>query len=403
LEEPQQQTDEINLIDYIIVLAKRKKLILRITLGAAILTTIISLIMPLIYRGETRILPPQESGSSLAMQMISQVAGGAASGFAGSALGIRNPNEMYVEMLRSRFIFDRIIDRFKLMELYDKEYRVDTYKELEGNIDIQDDKKSGIITIGVEDKDPKRAAEMANAFVEELRSLTKGLAISEAAQRRLFYEEQLKEVKGSLIKAEEGMQGFQEKTGALQMDEQAKAVIEGIANLRAQIAAKEVEMKVMKTYSTANNPDLQKAEEALKGMKSEMSKLEVKEKGSSHNTLMPTGKMPAVGTEYVRKLRDVKFNETLYGLLLNQYELAKIDEARSATIIQVIDKATPPEKKAKPKRALMVVLATCMGLFFSVFLAFFLEYKEKEAGNPENRKRFETLREYLKFRRKDVV
>ncbi|MBM4137824.1 MAG: hypothetical protein FJ241_13505 [Nitrospira sp.] len=197
------------------------------------------------------------------------------------------------------------------------------------------------------------------------------------------------------------MTGFQEKTGALQIDEQAKAAIEGIANLRAQIAAKEVELKVMKTYSTPNNPDLQKAEEALRGMKVELSKLEVKGGSRAPDPLMPTGRMPAVGTEYIRKLREVKFNETLYELLLNQYELARLDEAKDAAIIQVIDKAVPPEKKAKPKRALMVVLATFMGFFCSIFVAFFMEYKERESSNPENRERFETLKRYIRFRRKE--
>ncbi|MBM4136839.1 MAG: lipopolysaccharide biosynthesis protein, partial [Nitrospira sp.] len=240
------QEDEINILDYLIVLAKRKKLIIKITLGVATITAIISLIMTPIYKGETKILPPQQGSSSMAMQMISQVAGGAA-GLAGSALGIKTPDEMYVDMLKSRSVLDRIIDRFKLMELYDEEYRVDARKALEDVLEVQADKKSGIITLSVEDKDPKRAADMANAFVEELKNLTKGLAVTEASQRRLFYEEQLKDVKESLVKAEEGMKGFQEKTGALQIDEQAKAAIEGIANLRAQIAAKEVELKVMKT------------------------------------------------------------------------------------------------------------------------------------------------------------
>lgn len=118
-------------------------------------------------------------------------------------------------MLKSRSVLDRIIDRFKLMELYDVKYRVDARKALEGVLEVKSDKKSGIITISVEDKDPQRAADMANAFVEELKNLTKGLAVTEASQRRLFYEEQLKDAKESLLKAEEGMTGFQEKTGAL--------------------------------------------------------------------------------------------------------------------------------------------------------------------------------------------
>jgi len=390
--------DEINLLDYLIVLLKRKKLIIFITLGAAVITAIISLIMPSIYRAETRILPPQTGSSSTALGMLSQMTG--VSEIAGSALGLKTPGDLYVGMLKSRTVADRIIERFNLMKLYDSEYREDAREHLvEDVLQAEIDKDSGIINIGVEDKDPKRAADMANAFVEELKNLTKGLAVTEAAQRRLFFEEQLKDTKMALIKAEEEMQGFQEKTGALQVEEQAKAVIEGIANLRAQIAAKEVQLRVMRTYATAQNPDLQRSEDELKGLKAELGKLEAKG-GSGHDPIIPTGRMPEVGTEYARKLRDLKFNETLYELLTKQYEAAKLDEAKEAAVIQVIDKAIPPEKKAKPKRTLMVLIATFTGFFLSIFVAFFAEYKERASKEPENKERFETLKKYAMFRKK---
>jgi len=203
----------------------------------------------------------------------------------------------------------------------------------------------------------------------------------------------------ALVKAEEEMQGFQEKTGALQVDAQTKAVIEGIAMLRAQIAAKEVQLKVMRTYATAQNPDFQRAEDELNGLKAELGKLEAKG-GSGHDTIIPTGRMPEVGTEYVRKLRDLKFYEDLYELLTKQYEAAKLDEARDAAVIQVIDKAIPPEKIAKPKRILMILIATFTGFFLSIFVAFLAEYKERASKDPENRERFETLKRYATFRLK---
>ena len=390
--------DEINLLDYLIVLLKRKKLIISITLGAAVITAIISFIMTPIYRAETRILPPQTGSSSTALSMLTQMAG--VPDIASTALGLKTPGDLYVGMVKSRTIADRIIDRFNLIKLYDTEYREDARKQLiEDILQAETDKDSGIISIGVEDKDPKRAADMANAFVEELKNLTKGLAVTEASQRRLFFEEQLKDTKMALVKAEEEMQGFQEKTGALQVDAQTKAVIEGIAMLRAQIAAKEVQLKVMRTYATAQNPDFQRAEDELNGLKAELGKLEAKG-GSGHDTIIPTGRMPEVGTEYVRKLRDLKFYEDLYELLTKQYEAAKLDEARDAAVIQVIDKAIPPEKKAKPKRILMILIATFTGFFLSIFVAFFAEYKEKASTDPENKERFETLKRYATFRLK---
>lgn len=387
--------DEINLLDYLIVLLKRKRLIIGITLGAAIITAIISLIMPPIYRAETKILPAQQDSSSMA-QTISQLPG--AAGLAGGAFGIKTPNELHIGLLKSRPVLDPIIDRFKLMGLYKTKSREDARNALSNALEARDDKKSGIITVGVEDKDPKRAADMANAFVEELKNLNKGLAVTEASQRRLFFEGQLKDAKESLIKAEESMKGFQEKTGAIKMDEQAKAVIGGIANLRAQAAAKEVQFKVMRTYATPQNPDLQRAEEELRGLRVELSKLEAKGGGQNPDPLMPTGRIPGVGTEYVRKLRDFKYNEALYEILLRQFETAKLDEAKDAAIIQVIEKAIPPEKRAKPKRRQMVMIAMVTGFFISVFTAFFMEYIEKSSKGPDNKERFETLRKYFNFR-----
>ena len=393
--------DEINLLDYLIVILKRKKLIVGITLGAAIITAIIVfLIMTPIYMAQTRILPPQTGSSSIALGMLSQMAGAAGAQSITESLGLKSPSDLYVGMLESRTIADKIIDRFNLMKLYEADYREDARKQLlEDVFEAETDKDSGIITISIEDKDPKRAADMANAFVEELKNLTKGLAVTEASQRRLFFEDQLKDTKMALVKAEEGMQGFQEKTGALQVDEQTKAVIEGIAMLRAQIAAKEVQLRVMRTYATAQNPDLQRAEDELKGLKAELGKLEATG-GSGHDPLIPTGRMPEIGTEYVRKLRDLKFYEDLYELLTKQYEAAKLDEARYAAVIQVIDKAIPPEKIAKPKKLLIILIATFTGFFLSLFVAFFAEYKEKALEEPENKKRFETLKKYAIFWRK---
>ncbi len=387
-----QQEDEINLLDLLIVLLKRKRLIMAVTFGIALVTAIISLLMPPIYRAETRILPPQTSSSS-ALGMLSALSGEV--GLAG-AIGIKTPSDLYAGLLKSNTVLDRIIERFKLMELYKQKYLMDTRKSLLDNIDIAVDSKSGIITLSVDDKDPVRAADMANAFVDELRKLTRGLAITEASQRRLFFEEELKNTKLNLMKTEEEFRRLQERTGAIKVEEQAKAIIEGIADLRAQIAAKEVELKVMRTYSTPNNPDLQKAEEALRAMKAELKKLEEKG-GKNPDPLIPTGRLPEVGIEYIRKLRDLKYNETLYELLTKAYEAARLDEARDAVIIQVVDKAIPPDKRAKPKRTLMVIVATFVGFFLSVFIAFILEWRNRALENSEDRKRLDAIKSYLRF------
>ncbi len=392
------QEDEIDLLDYLIVLAKRKSFIIKVTFGFAIIAAIVSLVMSPIYKAETKILPPVNGSSGIATQLMNQL------GQLSSIAGISNipingkaPNELYIGLLKSRTVLDGIIDRFDLMKLYRKRYRENVREKLINNVlSVRDDKKSGIITINIEDKDPKRAAEMANAFVEELQKLNTGLAITQASQRRLYFEEQLQAAKASLTQAEENVKGFQEKTGTLHIESQAKAVLEGIGMIRAQIAAKEVELKVMKTYSTPQNPDLKRVEETLRGLRAELAKMEGKG-GKGHDPLMPTGRMAQLGTDYAKQLRDLKFNEVLYGLLLQQYEAAKLDEAKNATTIQVIDKAVPPEKRVKPKRTMIVILGAIIGFFLSVFAAFLVEYRERANENAEDRERFDTLKKYLSF------
>ncbi|MCL5884141.1 MAG: Wzz/FepE/Etk N-terminal domain-containing protein [Deltaproteobacteria bacterium] len=360
---------EIKLTELLAMLAKHKKIIGGITAGAAVVSLAISLVLTPIFRAETKILPPQQGSSNIAAQLLNQMGGIAT--LASSAVGMKGQNEMYIGILRSRTVSDKMVDRFGLMKLYGVKYREDARNRLAGALTATSG-KDGMIAVSVEDRDPKRAAEMANAFVEEMMAVSKGLAVTEAAQRRLFFEEQLKDVKMALVKAEEGARGFQEKTGALKIDDQARAVIQGIGTLRAQIAAKEVQYKVAQTYATSQNPDLQRIEEELRGLKSELNKLEQKG-GSGHDPLMPTGRMPSVGMEYLRKLRDVKYNETLYELLAKQYELAKLDEARDAVVIQVVDRAIQPEKKTKPKRAFIVAMSTFTGFLFSIFLAVYIE------------------------------
>jgi len=394
IEDVRQNEDEINLIDYAIVLLKRKKLIVGIPLVCVAITLIISLVIPNIYRAETRILAPQEGNAGTAAQLLSQVGSGL-SGFSGK-LGVNNQSDLYVGMLQSRTVLDTIITRFDLKKRYEDKTFEDARKSLKEHIAAQIDPKSNIIVLAVEDKDPQQAADMANAFVEELRKLTKGLSITEAAQRRLFFEEQLKDTKESLIKVEESMKSFQERTGALHVDEQVKAVIKNVAQLRAEIAAKEVELRVVKTYATPHNPDLQRAEETLAGMKSELAKIESKS-GASYDPLMPTGRMPSVGTDYIRRLRDLKFNETLYELLTKQYEAAKIDEARGAAVIQVIDRAIPPEKRERPKRTVMLVVAGAVSFLLSIVTVLLLDYRERISADPDNRQRIEQLKKYAEL------
>jgi uncharacterized protein involved in exopolysaccharide biosynthesis len=193
----------------------------------------------------------------------------------------------------------------------------------------------------------------------------------------MFFEDQLRQTKESLTRAEEEIKGFQQRTGMFQVDAQARAIIEGIANLRARIAAKEVEARVLRSFATAQNPDLQRTEEEIRALRAELEKVETA-KGQGFDPLMPSGRVPEMGTEYLRKLRQLKYNETLYELLAKQYELAKLDEARDAVVIQVIDPAVPPERKSRPKRAVIVLASALLGFLGSAGMLSVMEIRKAD-------------------------
>ena len=355
-----QSDDEISLLDIAIVLAKHKKLILGLPFLAAVITAGLTLLMPNIYTGRAVLMPPQQQQSTAAM-MLGQL--GALAGVAGGSLGIKNPNDLYVGMLKSRTVADALIGQFNLQELYDEETLVETRKELEDNTTISSG-KDGLIVIEVEDEVPQRAADMANAYVAQLEKLTSNLAVTEAGQRRLFFEKQLLQAKEDLAKAEIGLKETQEETGLVQIDQQGRAMIEAVATLRAQIVAREVELAAMRSYATENNPDFFKTQQEVASLRAELRKLE-RGSGVGGDMLVPTRNIPAAGLAYARKFRDVKYAETILELMAKQFELAKIDEARDTAVIQVVDKAIPTDKKSRPKR-LLITITVAMSVTFLV-------------------------------------
>ena len=228
--------------------------------------------------------------------------------------------------------------------------------------------KDGLIHISVEDRDPRRAAELANGYVDQFRQLSEHLAISEAGQRRLFFEQQLKEANHNLADAEEALKEIEQKTGVIQLDSQARALIESAAMLRAQITAKEVQIQGMQTYATGENARLIQAEQELAGLRAQLAKLGGNG-DSTDSIIVPKGQMTGAGLEYIRKLRDVKYYETIFEVLARQFEVAKLDEAKQGAVIQVVDAAVPPDKKSFPKRAIIVLVATASGFLIGLCMA----------------------------------
>lgn len=392
--------DEIDLLDLLIVLAKRKRLIAAVTLGAAVLALIVSLLLPNRYTATTKILPPQQSQSASSM-LLNQLAGGGMgplAALAGSSLGLKNPSDIYIGILKSRSIQDALIQQFNLMSAYRDKRLSDTRKDLSGYSDIIAEKE-GLISISVEDKDPKRAAAMANAYVDEMRKVTQHLAISEASQRRLFFEQQVQQAKEDLSNAEVALKETEQKTGMIQLDSQAKAIIEAIGNLRAQVAAKEVQLQAMQSFATEQNPQRILVEQQLVGLRAQLRKLEGETGGGDGDPIVSTGKIPSAGLEYVRKYRDVKYYETIFELLAKQYEAAKIDESREAAVIQVLDPATEPDRKSSPKRLLIIALCAICGVMIGCVSALVSEAVARVQLDPERATQISRLRQTLKWER----
>ena len=383
----QPQEDEISLLDLAITLAKHKKIILVVPIISGMVAAVISLFIPNVYTADIQMLPPQQqSGAS---SMLNQI--GALGGLAGisSGIGIKNPADTYVAMLKSRTLQDKLIKRFKLQIVYDKISLEKTRLALREATTVKVG-KDGIIGVSVEDRDPNRAAILANGYVDELQQMTQVFAVTEASQRRLFFEKQLLLAKQSLGDTEIAMKQLQEKTGIIQLDAQAKLVIGSAAQLKAQIAMKEVELGAQRTFSTGDNPDYIRSQQMLAGLRSQLAKVETGTVTSS--------KVPEAGLEYMRKVRDLKYAETVYELLAKQFEVAKIDEAKQSSVIQVLDRALVPEKKSKPHRSMIVFLSSVVGGFFAILWVFSTEAFQNAKKYEESGLQLKLLQDYLRLK-----
>jgi len=372
------EDDEIDLLDYWRVIVKWRKII-GIVVGIAFVgSIIISLILPKRYASTASIFPPQQEGGTMP-GVASQLSGGLGA-LAGGFLGINAPVDQWVAILKSEAVKDAIIKRFDLMKVFEVETLEDARKTLTGMVEVKKSKE-GIVSITVEDRDPQRAAAMANAFVEELDRINKRVVTTSGRRMRVFVEERLKEAKVELAKAEDAIKEFQERNRAVKLDDQSKAIIEAIGTVKGQLMAKEVELQTLLSFATPNNPQAELLKTQVEELKEKLRELEEGKKRlgnpSSKDIFIPTAKIPDLSLQYARLLRDAKVQQTLYELLTQQYEMARIQEAKDTPTVQVLDEAKVPERKSKPRRRQIVMLSTITAAFFGVFAAFFMEYIER--------------------------
>jgi capsule polysaccharide export protein KpsE/RkpR len=352
----------VGLMEVITWIGEGKRPIALVTIVVSVIAMVVALLWPKTFTARTTLLAPgsqQQSGSLAALAAL-----GSLSGIAGA--GPKAPDDLYVALLKSDSVQRALADRFDLKTRYE----VPTYealrKTMPNYIRVASDKKSGLITVDVDDKDPAFAATLANAHAAEVTKVLGRLAVSEAQLRRVFFEKQLQETKENLIKAEQDLRRVQEKSGVIVLDKQAEALIAGAAQLRATIAAREVQLKVLRTSATDQNPDVVRLNSELRALRAELARMESAQGGTDGSAIdIPVGKLPEAGIEYVRARRELKLQETLLESMVRQYEAAKLDEAKEGPTLQTVDVAIPPDHKSKPSVSLVTLAALAFALIVS--------------------------------------
>lgn len=356
------------LLDLLVWLGEAKRLVAGVTVAAIVVGVAYAFLLTPIYTARTTLLPPasqQQSGSAAALAAL-----GSLGGLAGG-LGTKTPDELYVSLLKSDSIVRVLAQRFQLMERYKATSFEALRKLVPQRVRVTSEKKSGLIQVEVDDKEPQFAADLANAHATEITKLLSRLAVSEAKARRMFFEQQLKDTKENLIVAEQSLQQVQEKSGMVVLDKQAEAIIAGVAQLKAQIAEREVRMKVLSGSVTSENPDLMRLMSELSALRSELGRMESAPRvttgaasGVATGSIdIPVGKLPAAAVDYIRARRELKFQETLLESMLRQYEIARLDEAKEGNGLQQVDVAVPPDHRSKPTRSLIVIGFAFAGWF----------------------------------------
>ncbi len=375
---PTSDDDELSLWDILIALGEAKKWIFGGAVAGLVIALMIAFILPLKFTAKTVLMPPQQAQSSAASALASL---GSLAGLAGGAAGIKSQDELYIALLKSERLQTSLVQKFSLLERYDTKLAIDARKSLDENVKVASDKKSGLITLEVTDKDPQFAAKLANTYVDELGKVLGGLAVSEAQQRRKFYEQQVTQIKEQLVKNEISFRQAQAQSGMQVTQALAETGVKASVELRQQIATREVQLQSLRTtYATDKNPDVIRLSSELAALRGQLSKIENGSGGSG--STVAEGKESA-GQVAVRAYRDVKVQEAMLDVMIRQYELARVDESREGPLLQQVDVASVPERKSGPKRSLIALGGLMLGLFLGLCIAGVRRVLNKANTQPE--------------------
>ena len=376
-----EQNDEISLLDLLQVVADNLKLLTLGPLAVGVTALGISFAIPPTFTAKTQFLPPQQQQSAAASMLASL---GALGGLAGAASGLKNPADQYIAYLKTNSVQDALIERFKLMERYEVKFKDDARRRLSANSRIASG-KDGLISIEVDDKDAQLSADIANAHIEELRTLMSRLAVTEAQQRRQFFEKQLNQAKDKLTEAEQALKATGINSNVLKSD--PKAAVEGIAKLKAGITAQEVKIASLRGFLTEAAPEFKQAVNELSALRAQLARAEQTEPANDNQS------------DYIARYREFKYQETLFDLFAKQYELAKIDESREGAVIQVVDQAEVPERKSKPKKAMIAAVAGLGSGFMLLLWVFVRQAIRNGSTNPDTAEKLARLRQSFGWRK----
>ena len=369
-----EETREINVLLLFKMAFKRKKLIAWASLAITLPTVAVAFLLPNRYEVTVVILPPQQKDTVSSALMGALGSAGAVAAVAGSGSSLlKNPNDLQVSFLKSQPVENAMVERFRLQDLYRAKYLSRARKHWEKVTTVDNGLKDGLIRISVTDRDPQRALELATGWVEEYRRLTATLAVTEASQRRLFFEQQLKAARDDLTHAEDNLKQTQQRTGILEIGSQASVMIQQAAGLRAAIASKKAEIESMRQFATDQNPGMIDAQQELRTLQNQLAAMDVSNQESSGDLTALKGSVTQASLDYVRALREVGYRQTLYDLLLRQYEIARVDEAKEGPTVQIVNPGSVPDRPSTPHRAWIILGGAVLGLPLSLLLAIIVE------------------------------
>jgi uncharacterized protein involved in exopolysaccharide biosynthesis len=351
------------------LLWEKRRMLYRVAAWALVLSTITLFLIPNQYESSIRIMPPDPmSGSGTMLAALASKATPELAALAGSLLGTKSSSALYVDLFRSRSVQDRVIDRLNLQKVYWSRYKEDARKKLDGRTAVSEDRKSGLISLTVTDRNPQRARDIAQAYLEELNRLLAQVSTSSARRERVFIEQRLISVKSDLEDAEKQFSAFASKNTTLDIKEQTKAMVESAAMLQGELIASQSELQSLEQIYTGNNVRVRSLQARVDELKRQAQNMQgtdaslLPDAPPTDQMYPPIRRLPLLGVEWADLYRRLKIQETVFELLTQQYELARIQEAKEIPSINVVDPANLPEKKSFPPRLVLILALTLLSV-----------------------------------------